>query len=301
MTQNPPSGFLNINKPKNITSHDVIDELRKITGIRKVGHAGTLDPFATGVLVIGINKATRLLEFIETSSKVYLATIKLGQTSNTYDRTGKTSSSFFKTQPTKPDIKKSLEKFKGHIKQKPPIYSAIKIAGKKLYNLARSAEEKDKQPDIKIPEREVFVKSIDIEDYDFPLLTARITSGKGVYIRSLAHDLGQDLKTGALLQELHREAVGRFKIANSTELQKLTPNNWQTKLLPLQSATKDLPPVTISKEEEHRITNGLSIQTKQTGLPPKQPLALLNQAFNLIAIATFDPTTAPIKPKKVLA
>jgi len=213
--------IVGIYKKENLTSHDIVDEVRRITGIRKVGHAGTLDPLAKGVLVIGIGrKATKALAQIVKKEKEYLAEILLGATSPTDDREGKkTRMPIFKT-PSLEEIKKTILTFKGKICQKPPPFSAIKIKGTPAYKLARKGK------DFELPEREVEIKKIELLSYQWPLLKIKVTTGPGVYIRSLARDIGKKLKTGGYLNELERTRVGEFKKEKSLSLKQFS-KVWQ--------------------------------------------------------------------------
>ncbi len=200
-----------IYKPKGPTSHDIINKLRKEMGIKKIGHAGTLDPLASGVLVVGVGReATKQLGTIVKKEKEYLAKIRLGMTSTTDDEEGvKTEIKIVGKIPTLGEIKKAIAKFQGEISQTPPIYSAIKIKGKEAYKLARKGQEPKLKP------RKVEIKKIDILKYEWPYLEIRVVTGPGVYIRSLARDIGQHLKTGGYLAELERTRVGEFTKENT--------------------------------------------------------------------------------------
>ena len=224
-------GILNIYKPAGPTSHDIVDKIRKITGIKKVGHAGTLDPFAEGVLIILIGKATKLqLKFMD-MDKTYIGTLKLGEVSDTYDIMGKIKSSSFANLPTgkarapeDKQILKTLKTFIGEIEQVPPIYSAIKIKGKKAYELARKGIKPKLKP------RKVKIYDIKILKYKWPYLKIQVKCGKGTYIRSLAHDLGRKLGCGAYLEKLIRTKIGKFDSKNANNLEKLNSKNWTKKL-----------------------------------------------------------------------
>ncbi len=217
-------GILVVNKPTGPTSHDIVDEIRKISGIKQVGHAGTLDPFAEGLLIILVSKATKLQSKFMDLPKTYMATLKLGETTDTYDKTGIKSSSFAKV-PEDKQIRNTLKQFIGEIKQVPPIYSAIKIKGKKAYELARKGIKPKLKP------RKVKIYDIEILDYKYPKLKIKIKCGKGTYIRSLANDIGKKLGCGAYLEKLIRTQIGKFNIKNSVKTNKLTSNNWQKCLL----------------------------------------------------------------------
>lgn len=219
---NSPASFLLIDKPSGPTSHDMVDFVRRLVGIKKVGHAGTLDPFATGLLILGIGRATKKLGEFVGLDKVYEATVRLGATSDTYDRTGKINVLKDKNITTE-EIKSVLQKFTGQIEQIPPMFSAKKVAGKKLYELARKGIEIERKP------INVTIFENTILDYQYPKLVLRISCSSGTYIRSLAHDIGKVLGTGAYLEELRRTNIGHFDVKNARkpdELSKLSVNKY---------------------------------------------------------------------------
>ncbi len=204
-----------------MTSHDVVDRLRRITGIKKIGHAGTLDPFATGLLICGITrKATKRLDIFLKQDKEYVAQLKLGFVSDTYDRDGKIEEQQG-DKPSLASVKKVIGDFKGEIEQKPPMFSAKKIKGKKLYQLARKGIEIELKP------HKVSINEIEILNYDYPVLEIRTSCSSGTYIRSLANDMGKKLECGAYLQELCRTKIGNFTLTKAVKLSVLTPKNWQ--------------------------------------------------------------------------
>jgi len=219
------SGIIIINKPVGITSHDVVDRLRKITGIRKIGHTGTLDPLATGVLILLIGPATKLSQKFIGLDKTYQAKIKLGYTSNTDDREGEIKEVNLKIRPSLPEVKLALKKFIGEISQIPPMFSAKKIKGKKLYQLARQGKA------IEVPGKQVVIYNIDLEKYQYPDLEIKVTCSSGTFIRALARDIGQALGTGAYLSGLVRLAVGDYLLGQAVELNELTNDNWQDFLI----------------------------------------------------------------------
>ncbi|MEO0843648.1 MAG: tRNA pseudouridine(55) synthase TruB, partial [Cyanobacteria bacterium J06643_5] len=204
-------GFLNLDKPFDWTSHDCVAKTRRLLRIKKVGHAGTLDPAATGVLPIAIGKATRLLQYLP-SDKAYKATIRLGVQTTTDDLQGEVIHQQFVNGLNLETVKAALEKFQGKIEQIPPSYSAIQVGGKRLYDLARKGEK------IEVPVRTVEVFSIDILDWresDFPELDVNISCGGGTYIRAIARDLGAVLETGGTLAALRRTVSSGFNLADS--------------------------------------------------------------------------------------
>jgi len=221
-------GFLIIDKSAGPTSHDIVNRVRKITGIRKVGHAGTLDPFAEGILIILIGKATKLQSKFMEMDKTYVGTLKLGEISDTYDSTGKIKKSQPKADPPraeKPKIQKTLKSFIGEIEQVPPIYSAIKIKGETAYKLARRGIKPKLKP------RKIKIYSIKIMNYKWPHLKIEVKCSKGTYIRSLAYDIGKKLGCGAYLEKLVRTKVGRFSIEESVRPNELNSKNWTKNLL----------------------------------------------------------------------
>lgn len=209
-----------IYKPKGPTSNDVVQELKRITG-EKVGHAGTLDPLAEGVLVVGIGReATKSLSAEVKKEKEYLAKIKLGETSTTDDEEGEKTVTDIADTPDKADIRNTINKFIGKIKQIPPVFSAVKIEGKEAYKFAR----KGVKP--LLLERDAEVKEIEILGYEWPFLELRVVTGPGVYVRALARDIGKELKVGAYLAGLKRTRVGGFTEKDSLTVEEFK-KQWQ--------------------------------------------------------------------------
>jgi len=242
-------GFLNINKPKSYTSFDVVARLRKILNIRQIGHTGTLDPFATGVLPICIGKATKLIEYLS-DDKEYFATVQFGANTTTYDLEGEITQTFDK-KISKSEIQQVLKTFEGDISQIPPIYSAIKVNGKKLYDYARAGQ------DVEIKPRKVTVYKIDLVDFDEKNQSAKIlvSCSKGTYIRSIAYDLGKILNCGGYLTALERTRAGKFLIKDSINLEDLTQENVLNKIInPLK--VMDNPVYNLSKAECERVSHG---------------------------------------------
>lgn len=206
-------GIIAIYKPKGPTSFDIIYKLRRLTGIKKIGHAGTLDPLASGVLVVGIGReATRKLREAVESEKEYLATVRFGAESTTDDEAGEKTIAEVRKKPALREIEKMLAEFRGKILQQPPDFSAIKIKGRRAYDIARKGE----RP--KLTKREVEVKEIKIIKYRWPDLKIKIVSGPGFYVRSLARDLGRKLRAGGYLAELERTRVGQFKKSSAIKI-----------------------------------------------------------------------------------
>lgn len=243
-------GFLNIYKPKGITSHDVVAVLRRKTKIRQIGHTGTLDPFAEGVLPVCIGKATRLIEYLP-DDKEYLATVQFGSATTTYDIEGEITSTSDK-KITETELLSSLTAFSGEISQLPPIYSAIKVKGKKLYEYARKGEEVEIQP------RKVTISKIELKNFDKDKQQAEIliACSKGTYIRSIAHDLGTHLSCGGHLIKLIRTKAGKFTIAQSFELE--TVDAAQSLINPLEML--DLPQIQLTDTEHEKVVHGQAIR-----------------------------------------
>ena len=295
-----------IDKPAGITSHDIVLRVRRVmqehaqkVGLpavarrAKAGHAGTLDPFATGVLLVLIGSATRLVEYVHLLPKTYEAEITLGATSDTDDVTGKISSREEEKKLTKQHILQILDYFTGTIKQVPPLYAAIKVKGKKLYEYARSGKKVERQP------RTITIKKIEVLDYTYPKLRIAVTCSTGTYIRALARDIGASLGTGAYLAALRRTAIGPFTVQNAITLDTLTAENLVVYVQSPTLLVNHLTSVTFSNKEIVNIKHGKAIAA-HTSLPADQPLALLDQQQTLIGIGHYDSTTHLIHPEKVL-
>lgn len=206
-------GIFGIYKPKGPTSHDIVSAIRRMTGVKRVGHAGTLDPLARGVLVIAVGReATKKLGEVVQKEKEYVADIRLGVESTTDDEEGEKTIWRISKKPTAARIEKVVAKFKGKIKQRPPVFSAIKIKGQRAYKLARALQK------VLLKPRTVEIKKIEIMKYRWPFLKLRVVTGPGVYIRSLARDIGGKLKTGGYLADLERTRVGKFNAEDAIRL-----------------------------------------------------------------------------------
>jgi len=207
------NGIININKPQGITSFDVIRKLRKILSIRKIGHTGTLDPLATGVLIVCVGKATKLVQDIEKKEKEYIAEFDLGYKTDTYDIQGKTLDKVDNFSITKEELETVLKNYVGDIQQVPPMYSAIKINGQKLYELARRGET------IERAARDISIFSLELLEFNGKKVKIKCVVSKGTYIRSLIYDIGEDLKTFATMTSLIRTKVGNENIDKSFTLE----------------------------------------------------------------------------------
>lgn len=251
-------GFLNINKPKGITSHDVVSRLRRITKIKQIGHTGTLDPFATGVLPVCIGKSTRLIEYLQ-DDKEYIAEVQFGKNTDTYDIDGQITETFDK-KITLDELNAVLPNFRGEISQLPPIYSAIKVNGKKLYDYARKGENVDIQP------RKVNITKLELINFDFDKQTVKILVGcsKGTYIRSLAFDIGKELKCGAYLSALTRTKAGKFEIKESISLDELHDIQRVSEHIINPVEVLDMPVRALNPEEYERVSHGMSIKNINT-------------------------------------
>jgi len=208
-------GLLNVHKPTGFTSMQVVERVRRWSGQRRVGHAGTLDPLASGVLPIGLGQGTRMLEFFDEVTKEYRATIELGTETATFDAEGPVVAQRDAAHVTLVQVEQALGQFRGVIHQRPPMYSALKVQGVPLYRLARRGIEVER------PEREVVVHKLDLTDWSFPRFDLLVEVGRGLYLRALAHDLGQALGCGAYLQKLVRVRSGPFRIEESLPLETL--------------------------------------------------------------------------------
>lgn len=243
-------GFLNIYKPVGMTSHDVVAVLRRVTKIKQIGHTGTLDPFAEGVLPICVGKATRLIEYLQ-DDKEYLATVQFGASTNTFDLDGeKTFVSDKKV--TKSEVEEGLKAFSGEISQLPPIFSAIKVKGKKLYEYARKGEE------VEIHPRKVVIENIELKVFDEENQRAQILikCSKGTYIRSIANDLGQNLGCGGYLVKLIRTQAGSFRVEDSFQLDTIeVEKNFVNPLDVL-----NLPKIAVKDKDLTKIKNGMPIE-----------------------------------------
>lgn len=205
------SGLLLVDKPASWTSHDIVAKMRGILGIKRIGHAGTLDPFATGLVVLGVNKGTKHLERIMHETKVYETTIKLGATSSTFDIEGEIIENTVTQPPTIEDIEKALDQFRGGYEQRAPLFSAKHINGKRLYDLAREGKATEEMR----PSKFVKIEAIEVLAYTYPELTLRVTCGGGTYIRSIADDLGRELGTGGYCLALRRTKIGAYTTENT--------------------------------------------------------------------------------------
>lgn len=281
-------GFLNVYKPKGMTSFDVVARLRRITKIKQIGHTGTLDPFAVGVLPICIGKSTRLIEYLN-DDKEYLATVQFGQDTDTYDLEGEVVKSY-NTKVSEDELLNTLKSFEGEIEQYPPIYSAIKVNGKKLYEYARSGQ------DVEIKPRKVCISKIELKSFDEKLQQAKIlvACSKGTYIRSIAYDLGQKMNCGGHLIELVRTKAGLFYQENSTRLEDIQTKEDVEKLLVNPIDVLDYPRRVLTDLEREKVSHGMSIPNN-TGI--NSDIVILVYGGKIYAVGITD--TDKISTKKV--
>ena len=283
-------GFLNVYKPKGITSHDVVSALRRITKVKQIGHTGTLDPFAEGVLPICIGKATRLIEYLD-DDKAYTGTIQLGSSTTTYDLEGE-EVNFSDKKVTLDEIEAALDKFRGEIEQLPPIYSAIKVNGKKLYEYAREGKE------VKIEPRGVNISNLRILNFypETRQVELHIECSKGTYIRSIANDLGEELGTYGHLVKLVRVKAGMFEVNNAVSLEHIQTKEDVEKLLIAPLTKLNYMTYELNKNELVKVSNGTAIMPSKE--LPENSLILLTSQERLIAAAKM--TKGLLKCSKVL-
>ncbi len=251
-------GIINLNKPSGKTSFQMVALVRKLTGVRKVGHSGTLDPDATGVLPILIGRATRLAPFLTDTAKIYRAEIQFGRATTTYDSSGDTTAQADASSLTLDMIESGLKQFCGDIEQIPPMYSAIKHKGKPLYRLARAGMEVVREP------RKITIFRIEILQWQIPCLTVEVECGKGTYIRSLAHDLGQMLGCGAHLAGLIRIQTGPFRVEKSISTDELESgfesNSWRDFIHSPDIALENLVAIKVDESGEQNISCGQPVK-----------------------------------------
>lgn len=247
------NGVINVYKPSGITSFDVVRTIKRLSKTKKVGHTGTLDPMASGVLPICIGNATKIVDYIMQNHKVYKATLKLGVTTDTYDREGKILSESELNNITNKHIEEVIKGFIGDIEQIPPMYSALKVNGKRLYELARKGIEIERQ------KRKITIYDINIETIDIPYVKFTVKCSKGTYIRSLCYDIGDILKVGGAMWDLERVETGTFSIENSIALEDLSEENIENFIIPMDKALI-YKPIVFSSKFEKLLLNGVTIQ-----------------------------------------
>lgn len=265
-------GFVIIDKPTEWTSHDVVARCRKIFKQKRVGHAGTLDPGATGVLLVGLGRATRLLKFVGDLEKAYVGEIVLGSTTNTLDADGEVTATFDMAGVTRDDVVAAASKFLGDIEQIPPMVSAVQIGGQRLHDLARKGIEVERKP------RPVTIHSIDVVGEPSPgVFTVDVVCSTGTYIRTLADDIGRALGGGAHLRNLRRRAVGTFDIGGAVPLDELTPETAR----PMAQLLAHAPQITVDADGIDAVAHGRALGDAGCA---DGPICILNEAGDLIGV-----------------
>src|SRR5882672_4583935 len=307
-------GVLSINKPPGLTSHDVVAQVRHILQQRRVGHTGTLDPFATGVLIALVGRATRLAQFLTGLEKEYEAIIRLGYSTDTGDVTGKripdTLDGAKSTGPwSRDEIEAALESLRGDIDQVPPMYSAKKQGGRKLYELARQGEEVERQP-VRVcihtfeaikPTGELLKDNLD-GTFDFEV---RVACSAGTYVRTLAEDFGKRLHVGAHLAELRRTRVGDFEVQQARALDQLKQAVADESLGKIlhkpDEALARLPFVELSADDVRRVQNGLPVKVSKAAWNDGEQVRMRDEHGNLMAVAAFKTAEGSLHPRVVIA
>lgn len=279
----PATGLLNLHKPAGVTSRGVVDQVQRLSRPAKAGHAGTLDPLASGVLVVCVGAATRLIEYVQQGSKRYEASFLLGRTSATDDVEGEVIELPHAPVPDRRAVEAATRMFVGEIQQRPPAFSALKVRGRRAYELARSGTEFDLAP------RPVKIHSILVLEYDYPLLRLDVRCGSGTYVRSLGRDIGDALATGAVMSSLVRTAVGSFTLDQACDPAALTADGWHTHLLPARRAVEHLPAITVSADEIESLATGRPLHREPGRLAASPAYAALDAAGNLIAVLHTSP------------
>lgn len=247
-------GFLNINKPAGMTSRDVVNHVQRLVRPEKAGHAGTLDPLATGVLIVAIGPATRLIDYVHRLPKRYDAFFRLGLRSDTDDTLGRIEPLDNPIRPTREQIDGQLGSLIGRIWQRPPAYSALRVQGRRAYELARSGKPVD------LAAREVLVHSLQVLSYAYPELRLEVTCGSGTYVRALGRDLAAALHTAAVMSALTRTAVGDFVVGQAIRVEDLYAASLSVHVLPPLSVFPDVDPERLSDEEAVRVRQGQAIR-----------------------------------------
>lgn len=278
-------GFLIIDKPAGISSHDVVNRVRRILGTKKVGHTGTLDPFATGVLPIAVGEGTKAIQFLDEGEKAYEAVVQLGVVTDTLDITGTVLKAHDPKAILTEQLLNVMASLTGEINQIPPMYSAIKQGGQPLYKLARKGIEVERVA------RQVFIQSFELLGFELPFATVRVRCSRGTYVRTLADDLGQLLGCGACLTELRRTMSGPFALPDAMTLEQLadyaTDGSVQQRMVSLPTAISHLAQLQLTQQELQRLKNGIPPRERLFDNPPG--LYGLMYEKQLIAVAEQTP------------
>jgi tRNA pseudouridine55 synthase len=296
--KNAISGALVVDKPVGMTSHDVVQAIRNGTGLRRAGHTGTLDPRASGVLVILVGPAVRLSEYVSASDKRYQAIIRLGGSTDTFDAEGLVTPTKDPVNVTEAQFETALQTFVGEIEQTPPPYSAVKVQGRKAYEMAREGEEVELAP------RKITVHHLEVLEWAPPEVVIDVHCSSGTYVRSLANDLGVMLGCGAYLVGLRRTKSGRFSLRDSVPLRKLqeafTAGNWYQYLIPAAEALGDWPAVELSPDEVEDVRHGHRV--KVVGEPTETKVRGVSTQGELVALMEIvinEDGSREWQPKKV--
>jgi tRNA pseudouridine55 synthase len=292
--KNAISGILVIDKPVGLTSHDIVQIIRKGTNIRRAGHTGTLDPRASGVLVILIGPAVRLSEFVSASDKRYQAVIRLGSSTDTYDADGEITDNL-PVDISEEQFSTSLIEFIGEIEQVPPPYSAVKVKGRKAYDMARHGEQVELEP------RKIQVYNLELLEWAPPEAVIDVYCSSGTYVRSLAHDLGEKLGCGAHLVGLRRTKSGRFTLRDAVPLRKLREafdnNTWYQYLIPAAEALSDWLAVDLTGDQVESVRHGHRVPSEE-GVTNEMARGISEQG-ELVALLEHIPETNEWQPRKV--
>ncbi|MFQ6091876.1 MAG: tRNA pseudouridine(55) synthase TruB [bacterium] len=299
-------GVLNINKPTGLTSHEVVTTVRRMVGGSKVGHTGTLDPLATGVLLLCVGKATRIAPYLTNEEKEYVATIRLGVTTDTFDADGEVLEQREVTVSVE-DVRQALRSFVGKIEQIPPMFSAVRHSGKRLYQLARAGETVEREA------RQVHISGIDLIDFQDNDLTVRVHCSRGTYVRSLAVDIGENLGCGAHIVALQRTRVGRFRLEQSLALEQVERLAAETVLsrhmVSMNEALVHLAEVRVGGRARRRIEHGAPVAWKDVATPVRwtsgqKTVRILGSDDTLLALGTIElvgcESSPDLRPIRVL-
>ena len=289
----PTEGVLIVDKPFGWTSHDVIAKLRGILGLKRLGHTGTLDPGATGVLIVAVGRATRLIRFLDDLPKRYTGELVLGSTTTTLDDQGEINGTFDMSEVTLSQVKEVAERFVGRIDQVPPMVSALKVNGKRLHELARAGIEVERKA------RPVTVHSLEIaESSDSGVFTMRVECSSGTYIRTLADDIGRGLDGGAHLRRLRRTGIGLFLESEAVSLDALA-QDWKPHLRPPSALVQHLPNVAVGSQAASAISHGQSLDPVIFPDDPEGPWAVVDKGGRLLAV--YESRGDAMRPAVVLA
>ncbi|MFO7623325.1 MAG: tRNA pseudouridine(55) synthase TruB [Anaerolineales bacterium] len=292
--KNVVSGVLVVDKPVGLTSHDVVQIIRRGTGIRRAGHTGTLDPRASGVLVVLIGPAVRLSEYVSASDKRYQATIRLGSSTDTFDAEGRITSSASVENISEEQFEDILDHYVGEIEQVPPPYSAIKVGGRKAYEMARDGEEVNLEP------RVIQVYSLELLEWDSPEAVVDVFCSSGTYVRSLANDLGNELGVGAHLVGLRRTKSGRFTLRDAVPLRRLqeafVAGDWYKYLIPAAEALAEWPMVELDADQVELVRHGHRVPAESGS---KGWARGVSEQGDLVALLEVDEDKSEWQPRKV--